>query len=90
MTKNLYPHLSVKVDTEYVYDDLEQWYITEWGKIGSGKKFRKDQSDRRDMIGKWLIDHGYVFGRDYRHTSGTEYYFASESLATMFVLGLPK
>jgi hypothetical protein len=86
MSRQLYPHLRVSVDTEPFYADLVRRYTS----LGTGKnqdrlEIRKEIAQRREGMGQWLIKRGYQCGRDYQQTE-TGYRFASDSLATFFRL----
>ena len=86
MSRQLYPHLRVSVDTEPFYADLVRRYTS----LGTGRnqdrlEIRKEIAQRREGMGQWLVQHGYQCGTDYQQTE-TGYRFASEALATFFRL----
>jgi len=84
MSKLLYPHLTVLVDTEPCFTNLMNRYsrATDSKTISA---LRKEMVARSEYLDKWLVKHGYQCGQDYQRTS-TGYRFATEQLATFFRL----
>lgn len=87
MARDLYPHLTVNLDVAFMFEDIlrlvEEDYTT------YHRYFYQERERRHDAFDRWLIDHDYQCGRDYQRTNDG-FRFASESLATMFVLGNTK
>ncbi len=84
MAKDLYPHLIVNVDVGFMFEDLLR--LVEDDYTTNSRYFYQERRRRHDSFDRWLIDHSYQCGRDYQRTD-EGFRFASESLATMFVLG---
>lgn len=84
MSKLLYPHLTVLVDTEPCFTNLMNRYsqATDSKTVSA---LRKEINVRSEYLDKWLVKHGYQCGQDYQRTS-TGYRFATEQLATFFRL----
>jgi hypothetical protein len=84
MSKLLYPHLTVIVDTKPCFIDLTNRYsqATDNKTISA---LRKEMVARSEYLDKWLVKHGYQCGQDYQRTSAG-YRFATEQLATFFRL----
>ena len=86
MSRDLYPHLTVEVDTEPFYADLVSRYTQlKHGESRIRGQIRKEISQRHEDMSLWLVKHGYQCGRDYQQ-SQSGYRFATEPLATMFKL----
>ena len=86
MATDLYPHLTVEVDTEPFYSDLVIRYTQlEYGEFLIRSQIRKEMRQRQEDMSLWLVKHGYQCGKDYQQ-SQSGYRFASEPLATMFKL----
>ena len=87
MSQLLYPHLCVSVDIEPFYADLVRQYgrAHRYGSAAERVQIRKEIQEKTQGMGQWLVDHGYQCGRDYQQTE-SGYRFASESLATFFIL----
>ena len=87
MARDLYPHLTVNLDVAFMFEDIlrlvEEDYKT------NSRYFYQERRRRHDSFDQWLINHDYQCGRDYQRTD-YGFRFASESLATMFVLGNTK
>jgi hypothetical protein len=83
MATDLYPHLTVEVDTEPFYADQVEQYKT--ALFSQRNQIRKEMRQRQEDMSLWLVEHGYQCGRDYQQ-SQSGYRFASEPLATMFKL----
>ena len=87
MSRQLYPHLVVSVDTEPFYADLVRQYSRSaappwrWARV----QIREEIQEKTQGMSQWLVDHGYQCGRDYQQTE-SGYRFATESLATFFRL----
>lgn len=84
MSKLLYPHLTVIVDTEPCFTNL----IDRYSRATDNKTLsalRKEMVARSEYLDKWLVKHGYQCGQDYQRTSAG-YRFATEQLATFFRL----
>jgi len=85
MSRQLYPHLRVSVDTEPFYADLVRRYTSPGTWAQDRLEIRKEIAQRREGMSQWLVQHGYQCGTDYQQTE-TGYRFASEALATFFRL----
>ena len=87
MSRQLYPHLVVSVDTEPFYADLVCRYGRAHRHGGAAERvqIREEIKEKTQGMGQWLVDHAYQSGRDYQQTE-SGYRFASESLATFFRL----
>ena len=84
MSKLLYHHLTVIVDTEPCLTNL----IDRYRRATDNKTLsalRKEMNARSEYLDKWLVEHGYQCGQDYQRTSAG-YRFATEQLATFFRL----
>ena len=79
----MYPHLTVKVDTEPFYADQVEAYRT--ALFSERNRIRQEMRERQEKLGHWLVQHGYQCGRDYQPTE-SGYRFASDKLATFFRL----
>ena len=85
MAKDLYPHLTVNVDVGFMFEDLLRLVGENY--TANSRYFYQERQRRHDSFDRWLIDHSYQCGRDYQRTD-EGFRFASDSLATMFVLGV--
>ena len=87
MARDLYPHLTVKVDTEPFYSDLvrQYSYAHRHGGAAERVRIREEIKEKTQGMSQWLVKHGYQCGKDYQQ-SESGYRFASESLATFFRL----
>lgn len=86
MTK-LYPHLTVELELDFLIEDLVHEYKSLPSAGSARRTYLRDQMYQRyEDAHFWLVNHGYQCGRDYQR-SDDGYRFASESLATMFLLG---
>ena len=87
MSRRLYPHLVVSVDTEPFYHDLVSQYSRAHRHGGAAERLRirKEIQEKTQSMSQWLVNHGYQCGRDYQQTE-SGYRFASEQLATFFRL----
>jgi hypothetical protein len=83
MMRQLYPHLTVEVDTESFYADQVEAYQT--ALFSERNRIRQEMRERQEKLGLWLVEHGYQCGRDYQPTE-SGYRFASDKLATFFRL----
>ena len=77
--------MTVELDIEPFFEDIYQKYKTADSK--QARILRHQMSDRHDRFDRWLVEHGYQCGRDYQ-SNLQGYRFASEALASMFVLGV--
>jgi hypothetical protein len=84
MATLLYPHLTVKVDTEHFFEDLVHQYSYDKS-YAERSRVRDEIAKRSDAMQSWLTAHGYQCGNDYFETE-TGYRFANNSLAVAFVL----
>ena len=87
MSRRLYPHRVVSVDTEPFYHDLVRQYSRAHRHGGAAERLRirKEIQEKTQSMSQWLVNHGYQCGRDYQQTE-SGYRFASEQLATFFRL----
>jgi hypothetical protein len=87
MARDLYPHLTVEVNAEPFYADLVRQYSCAHRHGGAAERvqIREEIQEKTQGMSQWLVDHGYQCGRDYQQTE-SGYRFASEPLATMFML----
>jgi hypothetical protein len=87
MSRQLYPHLGVAVDTEPFYSDLVRRYSRAHvpGGAAERRRVRQEIKEKTQGMDRWLVEHGYQCGRDYQQTE-TGYRFASDELATFFRL----
>jgi hypothetical protein len=83
MMRQLYPHLTVEVDTEPFYADQVEAYRT--ALFSERNRIRQEMRERQEKLGLWLVQHGYQCGLDYQPTE-SGYRFASDKLATFFRL----
>lgn len=88
MATDLYPHLLFNIDLNFITADLVREYKSLPNTRSARRDYLREQMYQRyEDAHVWLVKHGYQCGRDYmRNDDG--YRFASESLATMFVLGV--
>jgi len=83
MMRQLYPHLTVEVDTEPFYaDQVEAYKIA---LFSQRNQIRREMRQQQEYMAQWLVQHGYQCGRDYQPTE-SGYRFASDKLATFFRL----
>ena len=87
MMRQLYPHLTVEVDTEPFYADLVCRYGLAHVPGGAAERLRVRQEiqEKTQGMSQWLVRHGYQCGPDYQPTE-SGYRFASDKLATFFRL----
>ena len=85
MARDLYPHLTVHLDVAFMFDDI--LHLVEKDYATHRRYFYQERERRHNSFDRCLINHDYQCGRDYQRTD-QGYRFASESLATMFVLGV--
>ena len=85
MATLLYPHLTVEVDTDHFFEDLNRQYSYSNSSYAERLRIRDEIKNRRDSMQSWLTDHGYRCGNDYFETE-TGYRFVDNSLAVAFVL----
>jgi len=87
MSRLLYPHLRVAVDTEPFYHDLVRQYSRAHvpGGAAERRRVRQEITEKTQGMSAWLVERGYQCGRDYQQTE-SGYRFASDTLATFFRL----
>ena len=83
MMRQLYPHLTVEVDTEPFYADQVEAYKT--ALFSQRNQIRREMRQRQEDMAQWLVHHGFQCGPDYQATE-SGYRFASDKLATFFRL----
>jgi hypothetical protein len=83
MMRQLYPHLTVEVDTEPFYADQVEAYKT--ALFNQRNQIRREMKQRQEDMAQWLVRHGFQCGLDYQQTE-SGYRFASDKLATFFKL----
>ena len=79
----MYPHLTVEVDTEPFYADQVEAYKT--ALFNQRNQIRREMKQRQEDMSAWLVRHGFQCGLDYQPTE-SGYRFASDKLATFFKL----
>ena len=90
MKKQLYPHLTVIVNTEPMFQGLvSQYENTSWRDSAKRNCIRNKMKQKQDNMNSWLIRHGYECGAHYFECQDG-YRFASGALATAFLLGVSR
>jgi len=90
MKKQLYPHLTVIVNTEHLFAGLiNQYENTTWQDSAERNRIRNKIKQKQDDMDLWLIRHGYECGAHYFECQDG-YKFASGALATAFLLGVSR
>jgi len=87
LARDLYPHLTVHIDVTSMFEDI--FRLVEADYTTYRRYFDQERKRRHNEFDRWLINHDYQCGRDYQRTDHG-FRFASESLATMFILGNTK